>query len=87
MTQMKMFLTRLGDGSRIVVTGDSTQTDLPVEVTSGFSDALRRLEGVPGIGQVKLSGRDIVRHPLVRKIVEAYDDGPAPGTARPRGRT
>lgn len=77
-TQMKMFLTRLGDGSRIVVTGDSTQTDLPPEVTSGFGDALRRLSGVPGIASVRLTGRDIVRHPLVKKIVEAYDDGPAP---------
>ena len=75
-TQMKMFLTRLGDGSRIVVTGDSTQTDLPPEVTSGFGDALRRLSGVPGIASVRLTGRDIVRHPLVKKIVEAYDDGP-----------
>ncbi|MFM8286299.1 MAG: PhoH family protein [Planctomycetaceae bacterium] len=77
-TQMKMFLTRLGDGSRIVVTGDSTQTDLPPEVTSGFGDALRRLSGVPGIASVRLTGHDIVRHPLVKKIVEAYDDGPPP---------
>jgi len=82
-TQMKMFLTRLGDGSRIVVTGDSTQTDLPPEVTSGFGDALRRLSGVPGIASVRLTGRDIVRHPLVKKIVEAYDDGPP--TPRARG--
>ena len=86
-TQMKMFLTRLGNGSRIVVTGDSTQTDLPPEVTSGFNDALRRLTGVPGIGHIRLTGEDIVRHPLVKKIVAAYDDGPLKGEPRPRGRS
>lgn len=85
-TQMKMFLTRLGDGSRIVVTGDSTQTDLPTEVTSGFGDAIRRLSSVTGIATVRLTGKDIVRHPLVKKIVEAYDDGTTAGPSRPRGR-
>ncbi len=86
-TQMKMFLTRLGNGSRIVVTGDSTQTDLPPEVTSGFGDAIRKLSHVEGIATVKLTGRDIVRHPLVKKIVEAYDEGPDSGPARSKGRS
>ena len=86
-TQMKMFLTRLGNGSRIVVTGDSTQTDLPAEVTSGFNDALRRLENVPGIAHIRLSAEDIVRHPLVKKIVAAYDDGSSSGPSRPKGRS
>ncbi|MFN9370339.1 MAG: PhoH family protein [Planctomycetaceae bacterium] len=86
-TQMKMFLTRLGNGSRIVVTGDSTQTDLPVEVTSGFNDALRRLANVPGIAHIRLTGEDIVRHPLVKKIVAAYDDGSSSGPSRPKGRS
>ncbi|MCY2965235.1 MAG: PhoH family protein [Planctomycetota bacterium] len=86
-TQMKMFLTRLGNGSRIVVTGDSTQTDLPPEVTSGFADAIRKLSHVEGIATVKLTGRDIVRHPLVKKIVEAYDEGPDSGPTRAKGRS
>jgi len=76
MTQMKMFLTRMGQSSKIVVTGDGTQTDLPDNIESGLHDALRRLYGVPGIAMVELSGEDIVRHPLVKRIVAAYDDGP-----------
>ena len=72
-TQMKMFLTRMGVGSKIVVTGDATQNDLPVGVTSGLSDAADRLCGRPGIGCVELQATDIVRHPLVKQIVEAYD--------------
>ncbi|MBI1347186.1 AAA family ATPase [bacterium] len=75
-TQMKMFLTRMGQSSKIVVTGDATQTDLPENVESGLHDALRRLRNVPGIAMVHLSGEDIVRHPLVKRIVAAYDDGP-----------
>ena len=75
-TQMKMFLTRMGHHSKIVVTGDGTQTDLPDRVESGLNDAVRRLKNIPGIATVFLSGEDIVRHPLVRKIVEAYDDRP-----------
>ncbi len=74
-TQMLMFLTRMGHHSKIVVTGDATQTDLPENVTSGLNDALHRLRNVPGIGTVHLSGEDIVRHPLVRRIVAAYDVG------------
>ncbi len=78
-TQMKMFLTRMGHDSKIVVTGDATQTDLPEHVESGLHDALERLRGVPGIGMVTLTGEDIVRHPLVRRIVAAYDlDRPSP---------
>jgi phosphate starvation-inducible PhoH-like protein len=73
-TQMKMFLTRMGHHSKIVVTGDGTQTDLPDRVESGLNDAIRRLKKIPGIATVTLSGEDIVRHALVRKIVEAYDD-------------
>jgi phosphate starvation-inducible PhoH-like protein len=76
-TQMKMFLTRLGNGSRIVVTGDVTQSDLPTTVTSGLNDAIERLAGIEGIAHVRLTGRDIVRHRLVKEIVKAYEDGPA----------
>ena len=73
-TQMKMFLTRMGEGSKIVVTGDVTQTDLPQHVTSGLSDAADRLSGIDGVAVVDLTGRDIVRHRLVREIVRAYDE-------------
>ena len=72
-TQMKMFLTRMGHHSKIVVTGDATQTDLPDKVESGLIDAWHRLRGVEGIATIELSGADIVRHPLVRRIVAAYD--------------
>lgn len=78
-TQMKMFLTRMGNYSKIVVTGDTTQIDLPESVPSGLIDALQRLEQVPGVAVSRLSGEDIVRHPLVRRIVAAYDsDLPKP---------
>lgn len=77
-TQMKMFLTRMGEGSRIVVTGDATQQDLPDNTTSGLSDSLGRLANIPGIGIVRLQAEDIVRHHLVRKIVAAYDDQATP---------
>lgn len=70
--QMKMFLTRLGFGSRAVVTGDVTQVDLPRGTESGLADARRILEGVPGIGFVQLSAHDVVRHELVQRIIEAY---------------
>jgi phosphate starvation-inducible PhoH-like protein len=73
-TQMKMFLTRMGEGSKIVVTGDVTQTDLPAHTTSGLSDAAERLTGIEGVAVVDLTGRDIVRHRLVREIVRAYDE-------------
>ncbi len=71
--QMKMFLTRLGFGSRAVVTGDITQTDLPSGKRSGLSEAIEILSGIPEIGMVTLTGKDVVRHELVQKIVEAYD--------------
>src|SRR6185503_18267774 len=71
--QMKMWLTRMGEGTRMVVTGDLTQVDLPGGVRSGLRDALDTLEGVPGIAVTRLGTRDVVRHPLVARIVEAYD--------------
>ena len=73
--QMKTFLTRLGVRSRLVVTGDITQIDLPDPRSSGLVDARRRLDGIPGIALVELSEDDIVRHPLVSKIVRAYQRG------------
>jgi phosphate starvation-inducible protein PhoH and related proteins len=71
--QMKMFLTRLGENSRMVVTGDPSQTDLPPGTPSGLADAVTKLDGVNGIGMVRFDRSDIVRHPLVTKIIEAYD--------------
>ncbi|MGD9128324.1 MAG: PhoH family protein, partial [Planctomycetia bacterium] len=71
--QMKMFLTRMGDHSKIVVSGDVTQLDLPPGVRSGLVDGMDRLKGVPGIATMRLTGADIVRHPLVQRIVAAYD--------------
>ena len=71
--QMKMFLTRLGDGSKMVVTGDLTQTDLPDGKTSGLKQAVAILKGVEDIAVCKLTERDVVRHPLVMKIVRAYE--------------
>ncbi|MEZ6007707.1 MAG: PhoH family protein [Planctomycetota bacterium] len=71
--QMKMFLTRMGEGSRIVVTGDVTQVDLPDGSPSGLVEAVRILEGVRGLSVVRFSPRDILRHPLVQRIVDAYE--------------
>ncbi|MEM7695208.1 MAG: PhoH family protein [Pseudomonadota bacterium] len=71
--QMKMFLTRLGEGSRMIVTGDPSQIDLPPGVPSGLKEALRILYGVDGIGTVRFSAQDVVRHHLVARIVAAYD--------------
>jgi phosphate starvation-inducible PhoH-like protein len=84
-TQMKMFLTRLGNGSRIVVTGDTTQSDLPEGVTSGLLDAIDRLKGIDGIAHIRLTGHDIVRHRLVKEIVKAYEAGAAHRTLRRKG--
>jgi phosphate starvation-inducible protein PhoH and related proteins len=70
--QMKMFLTRLGVGSKIIITGDDTQIDLPRSQRSGFTQALNLLSGVEGIATVRLTVLDVVRHSLVRKIIEAY---------------
>jgi phosphate starvation-inducible PhoH-like protein len=72
--QMKMFLTRMGEGSHMVITGDPTQIDLPRGVGSGLVEALRVLEHVNEIGFVRFTSADVVRHPLVARIVEAYDD-------------
>ncbi len=73
-TQMKMFLTRMGKGSKIIVTGDVTQTDLPEGTVSGLTDAIKRLQPIDGVNVVRLSGGDIVRHRLVREVVRAYDE-------------
>lgn len=70
--QMKMFLTRMGNGSRMVITGDVTQIDLPRRSDSGMVEGLRILEGVERIGVVHLTSRDVVRHPLVAEIIDAY---------------
>jgi phosphate starvation-inducible protein PhoH and related proteins len=75
-SQMKMFLTRMGQGSKIVASGDTTQIDLPEHTKSGLVDALERLQGIEGVACAKLSRGDIVRHPLVQKIVNAYEHGP-----------
>jgi phosphate starvation-inducible PhoH-like protein len=71
--QMKMFLTRLGEGSRMIVTGDPSQTDLPPGQKSGLSEAIALLAGLEGIGHVKFADGDVVRHDLVRRIVSAYE--------------
>lgn len=71
--QMKMFLTRIGFGSKAVITGDITQIDLPRGSQSGLINVLKFLEGVPGIGFCRFTPRDVVRHPLVQRIVEAYE--------------
>ena len=90
--QMKMWLTRMGEGTRMVITGDLTQVDLPAGTRSGLRDALDTLEGVSGIGVVRMDKRDVVRHPLVARIVDAYDqraaaEGDKRREARRRGET
>ncbi len=90
--QMKMFLTRMGEGTRMVITGDLSQVDLPPGQRSGLRDALDTLDGMPGIGVTRFGVRDVVRHPLVARIVDAYEqreqaqrDAALPDTpARPR---
>ena len=71
--QMKMFLTRIGFGSKVIVTGDLTQKDLPKDVTSGLDVALKVVSGIDDIAICRLTSKDIIRHPLVQKIVNAYD--------------
>ena len=71
--QMRMFLTRLGEGSRMVITGDPSQTDLPGGQKSGLNDAIETLEGIDGMRFVRLTSKDVVRHDLVTRIVDAYD--------------
>lgn len=85
--QMKMFLTRMGERSKMVVSGDATQLDLPRGVRSGLHDAIYRLRGIEAIGQIRLGAADIVRHRLVQQIVAAYEqnehDGKAAETETP----
>ena len=76
--QMRMFLTRLGEGARMAVTGDMTQIDLPRGVLSGLIEAERVLRGVRGIGFSRFTSRDVVRHPLVARIIDAYDNDGKP---------
>jgi phosphate starvation-inducible PhoH-like protein len=71
--QIKMFLTRLGMNAKMIITGDITQIDLPLTTTSGLIQALNILKDVKGIGKVTFNKKDIVRHKLVQKIVDAYD--------------
>lgn len=82
LSQMKMFLTRMGTSSKIVVSGDVTQVDLPRSVECGLTDALARLTGIDGIAVVHLTQADIVRHRLVADIVRAYDDDDSPPQSR-----
>jgi phosphate starvation-inducible protein PhoH and related proteins len=81
--QMKMFLTRMGNGSKIIVTGDITQVDLPPHTTSGLEDIVRRVKNVERIALVHLDETDIVRHPLVQAILRAYE-GPPPRKRKER---
>ncbi|NDY91917.1 PhoH family protein [Ideonella livida] len=83
--QMKMFLTRIGFGAKAVVTGDMSQIDLPRGTPSGLVDAVRVLQGVKGVASTRFTSADVVRHPLVARIVEAYDaqDRPAPAVDIP----
>lgn len=73
-TQMKMFLTRLGQNARMVVTGDLTQTDLPRDVKSGLADATRKLSGLDGVEIIHFGDADVVRHELAARIIQAYDE-------------
>jgi phosphate starvation-inducible PhoH-like protein len=75
--QMKMFLTRLGENSRMIVTGDPSQVDLPNGQTSGLAEAIKLLEGLEGVGHVAFTHEDVIRHELVARIVAAYDRAPA----------
>jgi phosphate starvation-inducible PhoH-like protein len=84
--QMKMFLTRMGEGTRMVITGDPTQVDLPPGQASGLREAMRILDGVPGIAFARFAEADVVRHPLVQRIVAAYGKAELErGATRPLG--
>lgn len=72
--QLKMFLTRMGQGSKMIITGDKTQIDLPLKQKSGLIDAVEILKNTKGIAFVELTGKDVTRHPLVREIIQAYDE-------------
>jgi phosphate starvation-inducible PhoH-like protein len=82
--QMKMFLTRLGENSRMIVTGDPSQIDLPPGQTSGLVEAVALLDGVAGVAAVRFTSADVVRHPLVGRIVAAYDGADARKTGADR---
>jgi len=83
--QMKMFLTRLGNDAKMIITGDLTQIDLPAGITSGLNDAVKTLAGVEGVAFVEFTDADVVRHPLVARIIRAYDaQGRKTKAARPR---
>lgn len=84
--QMKMFLTRMGVGSKVVVTGDVTQVDLPEKTRSGLVDALHILKGIDGIAQVYLTEKDVVRHRLVQQIVKAYERAAQPTKRAPQAK-
>jgi phosphate starvation-inducible PhoH-like protein len=84
--QMKMFLTRMGDGSQAVITGDITQIDLPSETESGLVEAVRVLRSVRGIGFMRFEPADVVRHPLVQSIIQAYDRAKNAGRGARRDR-
>ena len=85
--QMKMFLTRLGFGSKIVITGDVTQIDLPGDKVSGLKDAIRVLDGVEDIAICRLTAQDVVRHVLVQRIITAYEKAEAKREKAPQGKT
>src|SRR3954454_2077262 len=74
--QMKMFLTRIGENSRMIVTGDPSQVDLPNGQTSGLAEATKLLGAVEGIAQVRFTAEDVIRHELVARIVAAYEGSP-----------
>jgi len=86
-SQMLMFLTRMGHGSKMVVTGDDSQIDLPDDVPNGLLDAKKRLSGIKGVAFVRLDKTDIVRHRLVQSVVEAYGRGDRSGVAAPAEET
>ena len=85
--QMKMFLTRMGSGTRMAINGDLSQIDLPAGIGSGLREAVETLEGLPGIGITRFESRDVVRHPLVARIVDAYDQRAAAERDFSRSRT
>ena len=72
--QMKMFLTRIGFGSKVIITGDASQKDLPRDAVSGLDVAMKVLKKIEDIGFCQLTSKDVVRHPLVQQIVQAYDE-------------
>jgi len=83
--QMKMFLTRMGNGSKIVITGDITQIDLPGNMGSGLVEVLNILKGIKGIGMVYMGEKDIFRHPMVQRIVHAYERWENGSDKKPKG--